>query len=294
MFLFVIYMAEIAYVASTFENPLYQEEMGIFDFLKQPDVTLMQALLLKFKPVNMDVLPLYIVLLLGFPPILWLLQKQNTLALAASAALYAGAWHFGWNLPQYPSGTWWFNPFAWQLLFVLGAWFALGGADRIGRFIRSPIVTALAIAYLIFAFAITMTWHFPVLAGFVPTALAELIYPIDKVNLDVLRIAHFLALAAVTVRFIPSDWPGLESRWLRPAILCGQHSLEVFCLGIFLSFAGHFVFNEVSDRVYMHVLVSALGIAIMFAAAALISWYKRIEGRSPGSRSKPPLAGGEA
>jgi hypothetical protein len=297
MFLFVIYMAEIAYVASTFENPLYQEEMGIFDFLKQPDVTLVQALLLKFKPVNMDVLPLYIVLLLGFPPVLWLLQKQATVALAASAALYALAWQLEWNLPQYPSGTWWFNPFSWQLLFVLGAWFALGGADRVGPFIRSPVVTGLAIAYVVFAFAIALTWHFPSLAVFVPKRLSELIYPIDKVNLDVLRIAHFLALAAITVRFVRSDWPGLQSVWFKPAILCGQHSLEVFCLGIFLSFAGHFVFNEVSDRVYMHVLVSALGIALMFATAALISWYKQIEGRSPGSRSKPPdadLAGGGA
>src|SRR3954454_18674909 len=84
MFLFVIYMAEIPYVSSSFDNPLYHEEMGIFDFLKQPDVTLIQALLLKFKPVNMDVLPLYIVLLLGFPPLLWLLLLQPTLALAAS------------------------------------------------------------------------------------------------------------------------------------------------------------------------------------------------------------------
>src|ERR1051325_10262371 len=62
IFLFVIYLAEIAYVTSSFENPLYAEEMGVLDFLKQPDVTLVQALLLKFKPVNMDVLPLYIVL----------------------------------------------------------------------------------------------------------------------------------------------------------------------------------------------------------------------------------------
>ena len=80
-------------------------------------------------------------------------------------------------------------------------------------------------------------------------------------------------------------------------ILCGQHSLEIFCLGIFLSFAGHFVFTEFSDRVVTQVLVSALGVAIMVAAAALISWYKDIEGRSPGSRSKPPdadLAGGGA
>src|SRR5882672_1335085 len=103
IFLFVIYMAEISYVAASFDNPLYGEEMGIFNFLKQPDVTLIQALLLKFKPANMDVLPLYIVLLLGFPPVLWLLQKQATLALAASATLYALTWHFGWNLPAYPS-----------------------------------------------------------------------------------------------------------------------------------------------------------------------------------------------
>jgi hypothetical protein len=297
MFLFVIYMAEIAYVSSSFENPLYHEEMGIFDFLKQPDVTLIQALLLKFKPVNMDVLPLYIALLLGFPPILWLLQKQATLALATSAALYALTWHFGWNLPAYPSGHWWFNPFAWQLLFVLGAWCALGGAERIGRFIRSPVVLAVAAAYLVFSFAIVMTWHISLLAGYVPRWLSESMYPIDKVNLDVLRIAHFLALAAITVRFVRSDWPGLQSRWCRPAILCGQHSLEVFCLGIFLSFAGHFVFNELSDRAVTQVLVSAAGIAIMVAAAAMIAWYKKIEGRSPGSRSKPPdadLAGGEA
>jgi hypothetical protein len=297
MFLFLIYMAEIAYLSSSFENPLFTEEMGVFEFLKQPDVTLVQALLLKFKPVNMDVLPLYIVLLLGFPPILWLLQRQATLALAASAILYALTWHFEWNLPGYPSGHWWFNPFAWQLLFVIGAWCGLGGAERIGGFIRSPIVLGLAAAYLAFAFVIVLTWHIPRLAVYVPKWLAEFMYPIDKINLDVLRILHFLALATLTVRFVPQDWPALKSPVFRPAILCGQHSLEIFCLGVFLSFAGHFLFIQVSDRVIMQVLVSALGIAIMFAAAALISWYKSIEGRSPGPRSKPPdtgLAGGEA
>ena len=67
IFLFVIYMAQIAYVARGFQNPLYAEEMNILEFLQQPDVTLVQALLLKFKPVNMDVLPLYIVLMALFP-----------------------------------------------------------------------------------------------------------------------------------------------------------------------------------------------------------------------------------
>src|SRR6195256_2556477 len=64
IFLFAIYMAEISYVATSFENPLYAEEMNILDFLKNPDQTIIQALLLMFKPANMDVLPLYIVLLL--------------------------------------------------------------------------------------------------------------------------------------------------------------------------------------------------------------------------------------
>ena len=88
IFLFAIYLAEISYVATSFENPLYAEEMNILDFLKQPDVTIIQALLLKFKPANMDVLPLYIVLLLLFPPILWLLLRRPTLALGASVLLY--------------------------------------------------------------------------------------------------------------------------------------------------------------------------------------------------------------
>ena len=88
IFLFTIYMAEIAYVATSFENPLYAEEMNILDFLKQPEVTIIQALLLKFKPANMDVLPLYIVLLLLFPPILWLLMRRPNLALGASVLLY--------------------------------------------------------------------------------------------------------------------------------------------------------------------------------------------------------------
>src|SRR6202008_3792605 len=100
------YLAKIAYVANSFENPLYAEEMGVLDFLKQPDVTIVQALLLKFKPVNMDILPLYIVLLSFFPPVLWLLLRTPTVALSASVLLYALAWEFEWNLPTYPSGVW--------------------------------------------------------------------------------------------------------------------------------------------------------------------------------------------
>src|SRR4029453_19633642 len=71
-------------------------------------------------------------------------------------------------------------------------------------------------------------------------------------------------------------------------IVCGQHSLETFCLGVFLSFAGHFVFTEVSNRVLTQIIVSFAGIAIMVAIAALISWYRQAERRGGGP---PPPAG---
>ena len=296
IFLFVIYMAEIAYVAASFDNPLYSEEMGIFNFLKQPDVTMIQAMLLKFKPANMDVLPLYIVLLAGFPPMLWLLLRRSTIALAASVTLYALTWRFNLNFPAYPNGTWVFNPLAWQLLFVFGAWCALGGAERIGQVARSRPVFWLAVGYLTFAFLITMTWYFPRLAAYVPRWFSEWMYPIDKTNLDVLRFAHFLALATLTLRYVPRDWAAVSSPFMRPAILCGQHSLEIFCLGVFLSFAGHFAMVEISDGIAMQILVSALGIAAMVATAALITWYKNVEGRKAPRQATPnaDLAGGEA
>ena len=199
VFLLAIYLAEIAYVASSFDNPLYTEEMGVLDFLKNPDVTIFQALLLKFKPVNMDILPLYILLLAWFPPMLWLLLRTPSIALISSAVLYVLMWFFEWNLPAWPSGTWVFNPFAWQLLFVFGAWCALGGAQNLARWINSPVVIGLAITYLVFAFCIAMTWYFPRLAVYVPKFVGDAIYPIDKTNLDVLRILHFLSLAVITV-----------------------------------------------------------------------------------------------
>jgi hypothetical protein len=113
----------------------------------------------------------------------------------------------------------------------------------------------------------------------------------------VLRFAHFLALAAVTVRFVPRDWPALQSPLLRPAIVCGQHSLEIFCLGVFLAFAGQFIISEYSGGPLVQVAISLAGILIMTGTANLISWYKVMEGRNPSSRVKQPdadLAGGEA
>jgi len=88
----------------------------------------------------------------------------------------------------------------------------------------------------------------------------------------------------------------LKSPWLRPLILCGQHSLEIFCLGVFLAFAGHFVLAEVSGGAAMHFLISVSGILIMWAVAWVISWYKRVADkgapRTKGAAGNADMAGG--
>jgi len=184
---------------------------------------------------------------------------------------------------------------AWQLLFVFGAWCALGGAQRMARILSSRITLWACVIYLIAAFYVTLTWYVPQMNHWLPRRLEQWMYPIDKTDLDVLRFAHFLALAALTVRFLPKDWPGLTSPWLKPLILCGQHSLEIFCLGVFLAFAGHFVLAEGGGGAALHALVSVCGILIMCAVAWLISWYKRVADKGPARKAaadNAALAGG--
>ena len=121
-------------------------------------------------------------------------------------------------------------------------------------------------------------------------------YPIDKSNLDPLRFAHFIALAIVAVRFLPADLSSWKSPLLRPITICGEHSLEIFCLGVFLSFTAHFILVEISGGIGMQILMSAIGIALMTATAALITWYKTMEKRGPAPRQQLPdadIAGGD-
>jgi hypothetical protein len=277
IFLFIIFLAEIIYVARGFENPLFAEEMGIVDFLQRPDVALLQAVLLAFKPVNMDILPVYILLLIWFPLLLWLLLRSPTAALAASTLLYVLADRLGWNLRAYPSGYWIINPLCWQLIFVFGAWCALYGAKRLSGVLRSPIILWLAASYLAFAFAIVMTWYFPRLGVYMPRWLSSFLYPIDKTNLDVLRFAHFLALTVLVLHFVPREWRVWQRPALRPIVVCGEHSLEIFCLSIFLSFAGHFILTEISGSLTTQFLISIGGLAAMSCTAWLLSWYKKLE-----------------
>ena len=276
IFLFLFFIAQIARAARKFDNPMYGNEYNIFLFLERPDVMIGQALALKFKPVDLDVLPLYIVLVLALPAILWGLIKLPRWTLLGSAVLYVLARIFDWNLPSFPGGNWYFNPFAWQLLFVFGAWCGLGKASEIAGFIRSRAVLYVALAWIAFSFLIVMTWHVPVLDAMTPKWLIKIIYPIDKSDLDMLRLIHFLALAVVFVRYIPRDWPALHSNLLRPLVLIGQNSLPMFCLGVFLSFAAHWFLVQIKGDIAAQILVSVAGMTTMVALAWLLNRFKAL------------------
>src|SRR5581483_5757065 len=240
VFLFVVYLVEIGYFGQKFGEAEYAASFNVKIFLDRPAEVLYEGLILKFKPVNMDVLPLYIVLMLASPILVWGLLRARNLTLLASIALYFAARLFGWNLPSYPEGnSWYFNPFAWQILYVSGAWLAVGGAAASMAFIRSRALLVFGVAYLLFAFVMAMAGRHPEIAELFPPWFVGVFNPNDKTNLAPYRFVHFIVIAALVIRFLPRDWPGLEWRVFKPAILCGQQSLEVFCVGTFLSFAGH-------------------------------------------------------
>jgi hypothetical protein len=85
--LFVMYIAEVGYLAKTYNDPGLLNEFNVTGFMRDPAETLYQGLILAFKPVNMDVLPLYIVLMFFFPPVLWALLRRPNLTLFASFVL---------------------------------------------------------------------------------------------------------------------------------------------------------------------------------------------------------------
>jgi hypothetical protein len=100
--------------------------------------------------------------------------------------------------------------------------------------------------------------------------MIKAIYPIDKTNLDMLRFTHFCALALVLSRYLHRNWSGLKSIWLRPLVLCGQHSLPLFCIGVFLSFGVHWMLVQYQSFVLNQILLSIGGMAVMTVIAYVL------------------------
>ena len=274
--LFVFFVAQIAWVSIARDTSALIEEMELMGLGQNPYQALLETALLKFRPVNLDVLPLYIVVLASFVFMLPVVVRWPLATAAASLVLYAVVLNRDLNLPGYPEGkVWFFNPFAWQLVFYLGAAAAVLGPRlaALDRF-KVPLVTA-ALAYLVFSAVIATSWRYNSVAALIPSWVGRIIYPIDKTNIDVLRVVHFLAIAYLVRLVVPASARFLRWRILEPIRRCGEHSLQIFCLGTFLSLSAEIILADYEDSIVAQVIVSLSGIAVMCAAAYAARWYKR-------------------
>ncbi|HWO42401.1 MAG TPA: OpgC domain-containing protein [Candidatus Eisenbacteria bacterium] len=296
IFLFMIFMATVAYAADVLNTSLYAEELGAANFLNEPGLAVLNALILRFQPAFMDILPLYIVLLAVLPPVLAGMRSWPRLVLLTSFVL--------WVLVQFdkriapsaypgPERVWFFNPFAWQALFFTGAWLGWrgtsGGLSWLGQRWLFALATALALAALLIRFNWTLHYFYDP----IPVAVsAELLWPLlSKGDLGPLRFANVIALALIVARLIDPRARFLASRIARPFLICGRNSLHIFCLGILLSVLGRLVLDEFFGGIPMQLTVSALGIAIMIAVAALMEWFAGAQ-RAPGDTAVgAPMAG---
>jgi hypothetical protein len=263
------------------EGARYLDETNTRPFFENPGAAVVHAVLLQYTPVNTDILPMFALLHLAFPALLWLMILGREVVLGASFALYLMVQMFGWHLPAWPNGELYFNPLAWQFLFVFGAWYAEEGAGRLKKIVQSRAALALALLYLALSLAIALSWQIKPLEGFIPDAVSKLIYPIDKSHLAPVRLLHFLALAIVVSRLTRPNWRGLLNRWVIAMIRCGENSLAMYCLSVLLSFVGLVILNRISNSFVMQASVSVAGIALMIAVATLLTWEAKRDRRGP-------------
>ncbi|HUI95853.1 MAG TPA: OpgC domain-containing protein [Xanthobacteraceae bacterium] len=277
IFIFAIFAAEVSSSIPVLHSWSYAEGFRIDEFLREPGTMIIQALTLQFQPQFLDILPLYMALLAAFPLVLAAIARHPLLALVPSGALYAATHLLGWTVPAYPAGhTWFFNPLAWQFLFVIGAVFGFAQLRGVALVPKSRRLTLSAVIVAGAVAAIALSWmiqsNFTDAADPLFKALAP--YIANKGNLGPVRLASFLVLAFAISRLVRPGSALLATRAARGLIICGQHSLHVFCLGILLAVLGQFVLSLYDGAILVQLAVNLAGGGLMIGLGLLIAWDK--------------------
>jgi hypothetical protein len=273
--LFMIFNAEVAYTLKFLYNPLFADELQIGDYLNNPGEAFIRVLSLQFQPSLLNILPLYIALLLVLPFLILCIRRHILLGLIPSAALWLAANLFGWNMPGYPEGRlWFFDPFAWQFLFTIAASIGFARTKQRVWMPSSSWLPRAALVFVIVAAVISMSWSLHELVNRVPEYIVLPEAWFDKTMLPPARLVSVLALAVLVGYYVPREAPILTSRagWL--VVMCGQNSLQVFCLSILLAVLANFMLNLFGYGLAVQGLVNLAGLLIMIAAGMLLAWFK--------------------
>ena len=231
------------------------------------------VILLTYQLGFFDILPLYVVLMFAAPLIAIVDHYARRLVLPLSLAIYVTALYTEANLPTWPvEGRWFFNPLAWQLMFVLG--FVMAAPNAAGRLVQKyPWGVRLAVLPVLIAGA-WVGW-----TEFSPDPLdmpdPHLFFTFDKTFLTPARVLHLLAL----ITMFGGAFTILH-RWLRPLTrlfsMLGRNSLNVFCVGSLLSLTSQFVRFAFDGTLWIDVVVVSAGVLVLSLTAWVSEWRHRL------------------
>ena len=224
---------------------------------------------LGLQPSYLNILPLYVVLMGMAPAFVKLVSVSRPLACCVSLCIYLLAQN-GLGLPSYPGSddTWFFNPFAWQLLFTIGlccgSWILEGRA-----FVTSRWLLGLAVAYLVFG----LVWRHAQIYPEQVFGLPRFLWDDDKNFLSAPRLLHVLALAYVAAS-IPLERLVRSAPGLTPLVWVGRHSLAVFGFGTMLAFVAQMVRIAEGPSWRIDVVLIGAGLLLQLGLAWLLEWIQ--------------------
>lgn len=246
-------------------STIMAERYGLTWLRENPLRGLLDYATLRYVPAFFDILPMYVILLALVPPAMLLARRSPWAVLAPSAVAWLAMQVAPLHLPGDPvaGAVWYFNPFAWQFLFLLG--FGLG-VDWLRRPPRGHAwLLGASVLYLLASVPLTfwgLQTAWPELA-----ALNRLIYPADAITtLHPTRLLHFLALAYVAYSIVDPAAAWLRSPWLRPLLKVGRNSFGCFLAGLALSMLGGAAIDRMGLGWMAAHAVNLAGLALLLGA----------------------------
>lgn len=267
--LFLAFSSICALANNLFIEPDYIGKLNLHYFFDQTPEALLYLVTLRYLPNFFDILPLYIVVLLWLPVMLQTSKIGPGLSLLLPVLLYLASWYFDWHLSAEPFSLrpWFFNPFAWQMLFFSGFAVAAG-------WIKIPASRSLlGLCFLLVILTMPLS-HQPTYQSIpVLQNARSLLEPLlDKTNLGPLRWLHFIALA-ILIRAGMQCRPRLMAHWTAKALIkMGQQTLPVFSFGMVLSYIGGIILDQYGHGGSVLMLVNIGGSVLLGSAAFGISW----------------------
>lgn len=259
-------------------------QLNLFPFFENTQDNLIGLLTLTYVPNYFDILPMYLVILVLLPFVVGLSWISPYAAGAFVVGLWLAATMGVLDLPAEPwsDRPWFFNPFAWQLIFFTGFAFIRGWlpAPPVNRWLVygsiGIILLSLPIAYE------RMWWAVPFLEPLRPDIYAireALSGLIAKTEFGLFRYIHFLAIAYLAYVWAGpkgSNLPntGLAGRFVEITRRVGQQSLAVFLASLVIGQGMGFVLREVDNGILMMAFVNVAGFVLLYGVARLTSWYK--------------------